>query len=67
MAKYSPAQKRAIDKYRTNKIDRIDVYVPAGRKATYQAAAAAAGMSLNQFIIDCIEGALERPETPLNE
>lgn len=67
MTKYSPAQKRAIDKYRQNRVDRIEVTVPAGRKAAYQEAATAAGMSLNQFIVSCIENAIERPKTPESE
>lgn len=64
MTKYSPAQKRAVDKYRKNKIERIEITVPAGRKAAYQEAATAAGISLNAFIIECIESALNASELP---
>ena len=62
MVKYSPAQKRAVEKYRHNTVDRIELNVPAGRKQVYQDVATAAGMSLNQFIVNCIEKALEHPE-----
>ena len=65
MTKYaSDAQKKALAKYRNEKIDRIEVTVPAGRKEAYKNAAAAAGLSLNAFIIQCIENAVEGQETP---
>ena len=64
MNTYTPAQKRAIDKYRSEKVERIEITVPIGRKAAYQEAAAAAGKSLNRFIIDCIETALNPSEPP---
>lgn len=57
MTKYSPVQKKAIDKHR-NKIERIEITVPSGRKATYQAAANATGKSLNRFIVDSVEAAI---------
>lgn len=63
MTKYSPAQKRAIDNYRKT-IDTIRITVPKGRKAAYQAAANAAGKSLNAFVVDCIEKALTASESP---
>ena len=63
MTKYSPAQKRAIEKYMES-VDRIYITVPNGRKAAYQEAAAAAGKSLNRFIVDCIETALNPQESP---
>lgn len=58
MAKYTPAQKKAFDKYRTSKIERIELVVPKGRKAVYQDAAKAEGKSLNAFVIDSVEAAL---------
>lgn len=57
MAKYSPAQKAAVDRYMQTKA-RINVVVPRERKAAYQQAAQAEGKSLNAFIVDCIEAAL---------
>lgn len=41
------------------KLDEIKVRVPKGKKDEYKAAAEAAGKSLNQFIIDCIEKGME--------
>ena len=58
MTQYTPAQKRAIEKYLKTNVDRIYLTVPAGRKAVYQEAAKAAGKSLNAYIVDCIEAAL---------
>lgn len=58
MTKYTQAQKRAIMKYRSE-VQRIEISVPIERKAAYQEAAAAAGKSLNRFIIDCIEASLK--------
>ena len=43
MNRYTPAQKRAVEKYRSEKVERIEITVPNGRKAAYQEAAAAAG------------------------
>lgn len=60
------SQKRALAKHR-EKIQRIEITVPAGRKEVYKDAAAAAGLSLNAFIVKCIEDAIERPETPLQD
>lgn len=63
MTKYaSDAQKKALTKYRNEKIDRIEITVPAGRKEAYKNAATAAGMSLNAYIVQCIENAVEGPE-----
>ena len=52
---YSEAQIRAYEKYE-NKFDSIKLRVPAGKKEEYKQAANAEGKSLNQYIIDCIEG-----------
>lgn len=55
VARYSQAQNKATQKYIKNTYDEIKVRVPKGKKAEYQKQAEAAGKSLNQFIIDCIE------------
>jgi len=52
------AQKRATAKYNLKKYDRIYIRVLKGQKAEIEAMAAAAGKSINSFIIDKIyEGA----------
>lgn len=57
MAQYTDAQKRAVYKYH-EKLDRLYITVPKGRKEVYQQAADAAGQSLNAFCVDAIEAAL---------
>lgn len=51
---------RAKNKYNAANYDRLYPYVVKGRKAVYEAAAAAAGVSLNDFIITAIEEKIER-------
>lgn len=43
------AQQRAVNKYIKNNYDRLNITLPAGQKATVEAAAAAAGESVNQY------------------
>ena len=62
MGKYTPAQKRALDNYRSKKIERIEITVPSGRKVVYQRAATAAGKSLNRFIVDSVEAAVQNTD-----
>ena len=50
------ASTRAKNKYNTENYERIALTVPKGKKAEYQKQAEACGKSLNQFIIDRIEG-----------
>ena len=49
------AATRAKNKYNGANYDRVALSVPKGDKERYKAAAEARGMSLNQFIIYCIE------------
>lgn len=51
---------RAKNKYNAANYDRLYPYVPKGRKAVYEAAAKAAGMSLNEFIIAALEEKVEK-------
>ena len=43
------AQQRAVNKYIKNNYDRLNITLPAGQKTTVEAAAAAAGESVNQY------------------
>lgn len=54
-AKYTKAQASASKKY-DDKMDIIRIRVPKGKKEEYKAKADAEGKSLNQYIIDRIEG-----------
>lgn len=57
---YTPAKKRANDKYLTTKVDNILIRVPKGKKAAIQDAANEKGVSVNQFINDAIDQAMEQ-------
>lgn len=59
MPKTTKAAQKAVNKYISNKYDRVNLIMPKGKKDEYRAAAEAAGKSLNQFIIDCIEKGME--------
>lgn len=54
---FTPSRQKANDKYLSEKVDSIMVRVPKGKKAELQDAAAAAGLSLNQF---CVSALLEK-------
>jgi hypothetical protein len=62
------ANQRAVNKYVKNNYDRINVTMPKGRKELIQAAAAAAGESVNAYINGAInarisvEGPVSAPE-----
>lgn len=56
----TPARRKASEKYRAEKIDTILIRVPKGKKAIIQDAAAKKEKSLNQYIVDSINDALER-------
>ena len=61
--KYMPAskaQQKAVNKYMAANYDRINLTVPKGRKAEIQAAAAAAGESVNGYINRAIDSRMER-------
>lgn len=56
----SEALKRAIKKYEKEKIDRIPMRVPKGKKELIQAHAAKRGESVNGFINRAIDETIER-------
>ena len=56
---YTEAQARAAKKYRQSKGE-FKVIVSQEKKAAYQEAAAAAGMSLNQFAVAAMDEKIER-------
>lgn len=53
--KYTKAQAKASVEY-LKKLDEIRIRVPKGKKDEYKRMAEESGKSLNQFIIDKIEG-----------
>ncbi len=54
MSKHYEQRKESNKRY-LQKFDEIRIRVPNGMKDEYKARADAAGKSLNQYIIDCIE------------
>ena len=50
------AAQKAVNKYIKNNYDRVNLTIPKGEKEKYKQMAKAEGKSLNQFIIDKIEG-----------
>lgn len=57
---FSPAQAKASAKYLSEKVDSIMVRVPKGKKKEVQDAAAASGLSVNQFCALAIDEKLQR-------
>ena len=56
----SKANQRAVNKYKRNNYDRIEITVPKGKREVFQAHAAARGESVNGFIGRAIAEAMNR-------
>lgn len=56
---FTPSRRKANDKYMTEKIDSLSIYVPKGKKELIKAAAKKKGQSMNQFVVDAINAALD--------
>lgn len=56
----SKANQRAVNKYKKNNYDRIEITVPKGQRAVFQAHAATLGESVNGFIGRAILETMER-------
>jgi uncharacterized protein (DUF1778 family) len=56
----SEAMKRAIKKYDQEKVERIHMRVPMGKKEVIQAHAASHGESLNAFLNRAVDEAMQR-------
>lgn len=54
------ANQRAVNKYKKNNYDRIEITVPKGQRAVFQAHASTLGESVNGFIGRAILEAMER-------
>lgn len=59
-ARYTEAQKKAIQKYLHDSVDEVKIRIPKGQKAVIQAHAAGQGESMNQFVIRAIGEAMQR-------
>lgn len=58
----SKAQQKAVSKYMKENYDVYQIRMKKGQKETIQAAAAAAGESINQYIIAAVEQRMERDQ-----
>lgn len=56
----SKAQQKAVNKYRRNNYDLVQLTMPKGRKADIRAHAESMGKSVNSFINEAIEEKIER-------
>jgi len=56
----SEAQRKAVAKYQSEKVEDIKIRVPKGRKEYYKDAAASIGQSLNQFAINAMDEKIDR-------
>ena len=59
-SKYTEAQKKASLRYMQEKTDDIRIRAPKGTKERWRAAAEAAGISLNQFVLKTINEKIEQ-------
>jgi predicted HicB family RNase H-like nuclease len=59
-SKYTEAQKAASIKYLREKTDSIQIRTPKGTKDRWKAAAEEQGISLQQFIIQAVEAAIDK-------
>ena len=57
--KYTEAQKRSAKKWDAANLDRISIAIPKGGKDAIKTAAAAAGESMNQYIITAVNKRIE--------
>ena len=60
MTGYSEAQRRSTQKYRKDKVDQISILVPKGEKEKIKQAAAAAGLSVSQFILQAVREKMDQ-------
>ena len=56
----SDAIRRAVAKYQTEKVEQITLRVAKGKKAYYKKIADAAGISLNQYIVNAMDEKIDR-------
>lgn len=59
-SRYTASQKKAAEKYLSEKVEDIRIRVPKGQKAIIKAHAESVGESLNQFVIRAINEQITR-------
>jgi uncharacterized protein (DUF1778 family) len=60
MTGYSEAQRASALKYKRGKIDQLNIVAPKGEKDRIKQAAAAAGQSLSQYVLQAVHERMER-------
>jgi len=60
----SKAQQKAVQKYVSEKYDRVMLTMPKGRKAVIQDYAVAVGQSLNGYVVQAVDERMERQGRP---
>ena len=60
MTGYSEAQRRASLRYKQGKIDQLNIIAPKGDKDRIKQAAADAGQSLSQYVLQAVYERMER-------
>ena len=63
--KYTEAKREGNRKWDTANLDRVSIAMPKGKKDIIKEAAAAAGESVNQYIIKAVEQRMEREKGSL--
>ena len=58
--KYTEARKEGNKRWDEKNLDRVSIAMPKGKKDSIKAAAAFAGVSMNQYIVSAIEEKMER-------
>lgn len=61
--KYTEARKENNKKWDAANLDRVSIAIPKGRRDVIKAAAAAAGESMNQYIITAVDDRMERDKS----
>ena len=61
--RYTESQKKAAEKYLSEKVEDIRIRVPKGRKAEIRSHAEEQGESMNQFVIRAIDETMKRDKS----
>lgn len=63
---FTPSRQKANDKYFSQSVDSLSVYVPKGQKAVIKEAAERKGMSVNKYVVAAINAALKADSEDLH-
>lgn len=66
-SRYTPAQKKAAEKYLKNKVEEVRLRVPKGEREEIREHAAQAGQSVNAYCVGAIREAMRRDDAAAGE